>query len=184
MGEVPVHQVGAHLALQHLIAPVADVLEDQQSQHHVGRGTATPPATALRMTFRQCLVHGCDNLLIRQHFVGMCHPVFAKIAHFLGNQAVAETELSPPHLNHAASPAFRCRTFRAQQVMIEFTNRLDRLLQRLIVTQPTADLGNPLAPHAELTRTLSRIGHRQYKNLMALTARAFRAIFRVSDGAL
>jgi hypothetical protein len=33
-----------------------------------------------------------------------------KIAHFLGNQAVAEAELSPPHLNHAASPASLMRS--------------------------------------------------------------------------
>ena len=37
MGEVPVHQIGPDLTLQHLIAPVPDVLEDQQSQYHVGR---------------------------------------------------------------------------------------------------------------------------------------------------
>jgi len=28
-GEVAVHQVGAHLALEHAVAPVADVFEDQ-----------------------------------------------------------------------------------------------------------------------------------------------------------
>ena len=33
------------------------------------------------------------------------HPVFAKIAAFLSDQPVAETELSLPHLNHAASSA-------------------------------------------------------------------------------
>src|SRR5580700_6780218 len=34
-GEVAVHQIGAYLALEHAIAPVADVLEDQQPQHHL-----------------------------------------------------------------------------------------------------------------------------------------------------
>jgi hypothetical protein len=33
----------------------------------------------------------------------MVHPVFTKIAHFPGNQPVAETELSASHLNHASS---------------------------------------------------------------------------------
>jgi len=28
-GEVAVHQIGAHFAFQHTIAPIADVLEDQ-----------------------------------------------------------------------------------------------------------------------------------------------------------
>jgi hypothetical protein len=50
--------------------------------------------------------------------------------------------------------------------------------------QPAAHLGNPLASHAQLSRALSRIGHRQHKNLVALAARAFRATFGVSAGAL
>lgn len=33
------------------------------------------------------------------------HPIFAKIAHFLGNQAVAKDQLRPSHLNHADSCA-------------------------------------------------------------------------------
>jgi hypothetical protein len=35
------------------------------------------------MPFRQSLVHGGDNGLIRQHRIGVFHPAFAKIAHFL-----------------------------------------------------------------------------------------------------
>ena len=183
-GEVPVHQIGAHLALQHLIAPVADVLEDQQPQHHLGRRAASPAATALGMSFRQSLVHRRNNGLIRQHRIGVLHPVFAKIAHLLGNQPVAEAELPPPHLNHAACSAPSMRPFRAQQIMIELANRLDRLLQLLIIAQPAAYLRNPLATHADLTRASSRIGHRQDKHLMPFAARAFRAILGVSDRAL
>src|SRR6202035_5259551 len=68
--------------------------------------------------------------------------------------------------------------------MIEFANRLDRLLQFLIIAQPAAYLGNPLATHAELTRAWSRIGHRQHENPMAFAARAFRTVLGVSDSAL
>jgi hypothetical protein len=57
------------------------------------------------MSFCQCLVHGCNDIFIRQHRIGVLHLVLTKIAHFLGDQAVAETELPPPHLNHAAFPA-------------------------------------------------------------------------------
>src|SRR4029077_6006088 len=53
MGEVPVHQISPHLPLQHLIAPVPDVFEHQQSQYHVGRCTPAATATALGMPFRQ-----------------------------------------------------------------------------------------------------------------------------------
>src|SRR4029077_3975141 len=56
MGEVPVHQISPHLPLQHLIAPVPDVFEHQQSQYHVGRCTPAATATALGMPFRQSLI--------------------------------------------------------------------------------------------------------------------------------
>jgi hypothetical protein len=103
-GEVAVHQIGAHLALQHAIAPVADVLEDQQAQHHLGR-RAQPTATAtLGMPPRQRFVHRSYDLFIRQHPVGVCHPLFAEIAHFLSDQSIAEAELSASHLNHGSSP--------------------------------------------------------------------------------
>ena len=51
---------------------------------------------------RQSFVHGAHDLLIHQHPVGVFHPIFAKITQFRGNQPIAETELCPPHLNHAA----------------------------------------------------------------------------------
>jgi hypothetical protein len=81
-GKVPVHQVGPHLAFQYLVTPVADMLEDQQTQHHLRRCTAPAPAAALGMSFRQGLVYGCDNVLVRQNRVGVRHPAFAKIADF------------------------------------------------------------------------------------------------------
>ena len=108
--EVAVHQIGAHLALEHLVAPVADVLEDQQPQYHLGRRTSPAAATALGMPFRQSLVHGRDDVLVREHRVGVLHPIFTKIADLLGDQSVAEAELRPPHLNHAASSAASMRS--------------------------------------------------------------------------
>src|ERR1700686_4268535 len=81
-------------------------------------------------------------------------------------------------------PPLRCSPFRTQQIMIELANRLDRLLQLLIIAQPAPHLGNPLTAHTELTRTSSRIGHRQNKHLMPFAARAFRAVFGVSDSAI
>ena len=72
------------------------------------------------------------KLLIRQNLVGMLHPALAKIADFLGDQPVAKAELRPPHLNHAASSRALARTrVGTQQIVIELTNRLDRLLQFL-----------------------------------------------------
>ena len=101
-GEVAVHQIGAYLALEHAIAPVADVLEDQQAQHHLRRRTQSAAAAALGMALAEGLVHGRYHLLICQHLIGVPHPVFAQIAHLFGDQAVAEAALCTPHLNHVA----------------------------------------------------------------------------------
>jgi hypothetical protein len=50
--------------------------------------------------------------------------------------------------------------------MIELANGLDRLLQLPIIVQPAANLGDPLPTYAQLTRTPTRIGHRQDKHPM------------------
>jgi len=68
--------------------------------------------------------------------------------------------------------------------MIKFANGLDCLLQFLIIAQPAAHLGNPLAAHAELTRAPARISHRQYENVVAVSARTFRTVLGVPDRAL
>src|SRR5579871_1156510 len=72
----------------------------------------------------------------------------------------------------------------AQQVMIEFANGLDRLLQFLVIGKPAAHFLNPLAAHADLTRASAGIGHRQHEDLVAFAARAFRASRAVTDRAL
>src|SRR5262245_13354297 len=68
--------------------------------------------------------------------------------------------------------------------MIELADRLDRLLQLLIVVQPTAHLGNALATHTDLARASAWIRHCQNKYLVPFTARAFRAALGVSNRAL
>jgi hypothetical protein len=40
-----------------------------------------------------------------------------------------------------------------QQLVIEFADGLDRLLQFLIIFKPAANLGDPLTTHTELLRT-------------------------------
>jgi hypothetical protein len=82
------------------------------------------------------------------------------------------------------APCLPHSPFRTQQVMIALADRLDRLLQFLIIAEPAADLRNPLAAHADLARASSRVGHGQDKHLMAFTSRAFGTVLRVSDRAL
>ena len=73
---------------------------------------------------------------------------------------------------------------RTQQIMIEFANGLDRLLQLLIIVQPAANVGDPPAAHAELPHASTSIGYRQNEYPVPLATRAFRTVFGMSDGAL
>jgi len=66
-GEVAVHQIGAHLPFQYAVTPVAQVLEHQQTQHHLGRNTAPAAGAALRMPLGQGLGDRRHDFLVRQH---------------------------------------------------------------------------------------------------------------------
>ena len=68
--------------------------------------------------------------------------------------------------------------------MIELADVLDRLLQLLIIIEPTANLGDPFTTYAELLRPPARIRHRQHKDMVPFTARAFGTILGMPDGAL
>src|SRR6478672_8647793 len=68
------------------------------------------------------------------------------------------------------APSMRLRT---QEFMVELANVLDRPLQLLIIVEPAADLGDPLATHAELLRAPASISHGQHEHLMPFAARAF-----------
>ena len=75
------------------IAPVADMLQQEQPHHHFRRGSSAPASAALRTPSRQSLINGGHQLLVLQHFVGVLHPVLPKIAHFLGDETFSEVEL-------------------------------------------------------------------------------------------
>ena len=53
------------------------------------------------MALAEGFVHGRHQRFIRQHLIGMRHPVFAQIVDLSSDQAVAEAALRAPHLNHA-----------------------------------------------------------------------------------
>jgi hypothetical protein len=59
-----------------------------------------------------------------------------------------------------------------------------RLLQLPIIVQPAANLGDPLPTYAQLTRTPTRIGHRQDKHPMTFAARTLRTTAPMTDNAL
>src|SRR4029077_20096519 len=68
--------------------------------------------------------------------------------------------------------------------MIEFANALDRLLQLLIIGEQAANLGDPLASHAELPCASTAIADCQNEDPVSFTARTFWAVLGVADGAL
>jgi hypothetical protein len=81
-------------------------------------------------------------------------------------------------------PRFCHCPFRAQQVMIEFANGFDGLLQFLVISEPAAHFLEPLTAHTDLTRTMARIRHRQHEDLVAFATCAFLASRAVPDDAL
>src|SRR6478735_3884216 len=98
--ELAVHQVRSHFALEHGVAPVAHVLEHQEANHDIDRCALATPRAAVRPTARQGLVGQLQQHRILQHGIDVAHPVFPEIAHFLGNEAVAEIELAAAELDH------------------------------------------------------------------------------------
>ena len=101
--EVAVDEIGTYFALEHLVAPVAGVLENEQSQHHLRRRTTPPAAAALGMSLAERFVHRRDDGIVIQDPVGTVHPVLTQIGDFLGDPMISELQLCPPHLNHDAS---------------------------------------------------------------------------------
>ena len=68
--------------------------------------------------------------------------------------------------------------------MIEFANALDRRLQLLIIGKQAANLGDPLASHAELPCASTAIADCQNEDPVSFTARTFWAVLGVAEGAL
>jgi hypothetical protein len=101
--KVAVDEIGTDFALENFKAPVADVLENEQSQHHLRRRTTPPAAAALGMSLAECFVHRSDDGIVIQDPVRMLHPVLTQIGDFLRDPMIPELQLCPPHLNHGAS---------------------------------------------------------------------------------
>jgi hypothetical protein len=55
------------------------------------------------MPLRQSLVNRRHDFVVRQHLIGVSHPVFVQILHFFCDQPIAEGALRPPRLNHGSS---------------------------------------------------------------------------------
>ena len=59
-----------------------------------------------KKSLAEAIVYGVLDVIegkTKSNPVGVFHPTFAKIAHFFGDQAVAEAQLRSAHLNHVSS---------------------------------------------------------------------------------
>jgi hypothetical protein len=87
------------------------------------------------------------------------------------------------HLNRRRPARLRCGSGRSS-LAIELADGLDRLLELLIVVEPAANFGDPFSTNAELLNAPPAIAHGQDEHPVAFAARAFRAVFGVTDRAL
>jgi len=84
----------------------------------------------------------------------------------------------------ALPPGFRRSRIWAQQLVIELANLFDRVLQFLIITQPSLNLGNSLPTHAELLSASAPVAYRQHWDCVAFASLALRAATLVADDAV
>src|SRR5438045_1339363 len=83
------------------------------------------------------------------------------------------------------APAFRSFLLWTQKVVVDLANGLDRLLQLLIIPQPSPHLGKPFAAQADLPCAPTGVAYGENRQLMPFAARAFRAaLCMISDRAL
>ena len=78
-------------------------------------------------------------------------------------------------------PAPRHLALRAHQVVIELADRLDRLLQFLVIVEPATNLGNAFAAQAELANPSASLAHGEHMHLVPFTARALGAATLMSN---
>ena len=103
--KVAIHQVRSDFSLQDGIAPIAQVLQHKQPQHHLGRRGAPAAGAALRVPPAQSLIHSRHQRVVVQDRVGGPHPRLLQIGDAFRNEAVAECALHPAGVNHPAAPS-------------------------------------------------------------------------------
>ena len=79
-----IYQIGPYLSFPHVIAPVPDVLQQQQAQQYFRRRLHSATAAALRMTFSLGFVYRVQKLLVFQQLIHQPHPRFPQPLDILG----------------------------------------------------------------------------------------------------
>lgn len=84
----------------------------------------------------------------------------------------------------ALPPGLSRGTIRTQQIMVELADRLESALQLLVVGQPATHLADLFAGNSELARAPSGIAHRQNRDRVSSSTRAFRAAAGMANQAI
>src|SRR3954454_22073000 len=98
--EFTVHQIGAHLPLEFYVAPLANMLEQQQPEDNLG---GSPSATARLALFAELALSGLHDhqqTVVIECLIGMPHPWFPEICNMFGDEAVSKAELHTASRNH------------------------------------------------------------------------------------
>ncbi len=101
--EVTIGKVGAHLALQGVVAPVAHMLQQPQPQHDLSRCLRATSRTALCVPVTLSVEYAIDQLFIVEEFVGFDHPGFPESLHILGQNAFPQGPLRLFASRHASA---------------------------------------------------------------------------------
>lgn len=102
--ELAIDQVRAHLTLEDRVAPVADVLQQQQAQHDFHRRAFPTTRTAVGPASSQCLVDGAEQLRVGEHVIDVAHPVLPQVTDLFGDESVGEVHLAAAQFNHLRVP--------------------------------------------------------------------------------
>ena len=87
------YQVGAYFALHHFIAPVPDVLQQEQAQNDFSRRAPAAPAfDSWGSALAKASYTDRRQLIIIQYLVSGPHPVLPQIGDLLGNESFGEAE--------------------------------------------------------------------------------------------
>ncbi len=100
--EGAIHQIGADLALEIVIAPIEEMLQDQHPQHDVGRCPGAPAAPTLRPARLERLDDRVNHGLVLEQRVDPPQPVGPQLVP-VGQEHFEQTALALATLNHARS---------------------------------------------------------------------------------
>ncbi len=100
--EGAVHQIGAHLALQIVVAPIEQMLQDQHPQHDLRRRARAPAASTLRPARFHGQGHGLNHGLVLEQRIDLAQPVGPQFV-TIGQQHFEQTPLALSTSDHARS---------------------------------------------------------------------------------